>query len=155
MKTTELTVKEYAAVERVKVGTVKGWISNGFVSTTTDGLVVVPPPSITVADRRGYGWTWFSGVYFILCDGFVKIGYAQDVRLRLRALCVSNPKPLQPLGFIECGSSKEAKSIECSLHQRFDAIRERHEWFRAERDLLAWIKSNASLWPAPKRTGAQ
>lgn len=142
-------IHEVAERDRVSTDTVMRWIARGLV-TVRDGLI--EDNSVTFdATREGYKWTWFSGVYFIRCEGFVKIGYARDVRLRLKSIGTHTPFPIEPLGFIECQDIETAKSLEAALHEKFHHLRERFEWFRLDRSLRDHIASRCDRWPTPKR----
>jgi hypothetical protein len=145
---TELTVNEYAAQERVDERTVRRWIAKGAVRLV-DGRVVGAPQSYSARD--GLVYSWFSGVYFVQCDRFVKIGYAHDVRVRLKALQTASPFPLKPLGFMACPSEDLAKIEEADLHRRFAAYRLEHrtEWFHLSPEITQFIEGLMS-WPAPK-----
>lgn len=146
----ELTVKEFAAREGVTESTVRGWLSKGWVQSSPSGGVIPPPLNIITADRHGYSWSWFSGVYFLRCGEFVKIGYAHDVRVRMEAIRTHNPYKVEPIGFIECKSLEEAKRIEREHHERFAHLRSTGEWFRTEPDLVDHVQSLSGRWPSPK-----
>ena len=147
----EFTVKEFAEKERVSTRTVQSWLAKGLVGRTKSVQILAPDENVTIADRHGYAWSWFSGVYFVLCDRFIKIGWSQDVRLRLEALRTSNPHPIEPLGFVECGDINAARTLESTLHARFHHLHERYEWFMDDPELREHICTASSLWPRPKQ----
>lgn len=75
-------------------------------------------------------------VYFIQAgeDGEIKIGKANNVQKRYKALQTSCPQDLYLLGAIE---TKDAYSLEKQLHERFAQYRVMHsgctsEWFRVD-----------------------
>jgi hypothetical protein len=144
----EFTVKEIAARERVTPQTVRKWISKGLIVEVRPGIVLSPQDEQAIQEIP---WTWFSGVYFIRCESFVKIGYAYDVRKRLEGLQTSSPFTLEPLGFIRCESQEQAALLERSLHVRFSKYRRRNEWFVLTREIDACVCVECSLWPSPAR----
>ena len=93
-----------------------------------------------IVDPRSYGE--FSGVYFVRCEAFIKIGVSDDVRARFRALLSASPYELIPLGYIP-GDPDGVDELEERLHIRFALLRHRGEWFRAEPDLLEFIAEHA------------
>jgi hypothetical protein len=73
-------------------------------------------------------------VYFIEAGGFIKIGFATNVKQRLRSLQASNP--------IECRllySVGGTRLTEGEFHHRFAHLRHHGEWFRKEDELSAFI----------------
>lgn len=83
-------------------------------------------------------------VYFIGAEGGpIKIGKATDVKKRLSSHQTSNPEALRVYGVM--------RGDESAIHQKFEHLRLRGEWFRREPELLAFISGNrdASLWPDP------
>ena len=75
-------------------------------------------------------------VYFVQAgpSGPIKIGYADDVSLRLSKIRSDNPYHVSLLLEIEGG-----RDVEAALHERFDALRFRGEWFWPGKALLAFI----------------
>jgi hypothetical protein len=72
-------------------------------------------------------------IYFIQSGDseFVKIGYcAGEARARLGQLQVGNPLPLRLVSVKEGG-----KNIEALLHDRFEHLRVRGEWFKWDAEL--------------------
>ena len=74
-----------------------------------------------------------SGTYFIAepDTGLVKIGRAYDVAQRLGSLQVGNPRPLMILLVVE--------DRESDVHQKFNHLRVRGEWFRRDAEMDAYI----------------
>lgn len=81
-------------------------------------------------------------IYFILNydSQAVKIGIAKNVKRRLASLQTSSPSELELLGTIKAMSVNDAREIEKLLHERFDRDRIRGEWFKANVELLNYIK---------------
>lgn len=81
-----------------------------------------------------------SSVYFILDapSRAIKIGWADHPPHRLNELQPGNPHELRIIGTIPGGASREGK-----LHRRFAHLRIRGEWFRADSELMAFIRENA------------
>lgn len=76
-------------------------------------------------------------IYFISCDRPlfpIKIGFALDVRVRMRALQGAMPWPLQLLLVHEGDMDKERE-----LHQQFNRLRMEGEWFARSDELLSYI----------------
>ena len=87
---------------------------------------------------------WF--VYFIWCEGFVKIGYTQDIFKRMTAFQTGNPFNLLLLGAIICGSEWEAQALEATLHASFSQYSvSGSEWFEYDNntEILDYINLNA------------
>lgn len=80
-------------------------------------------------------------VYFIECDGFIKIGFSLWPRARLEALQPACPHPMRLVGTLRGKSSKDERR----LHKRFAAlrVRPRQEWFRDEPELRDFIATHA------------
>lgn len=145
----EMTVKQYAEREQVTTRTVRSWIAKGLVQRTKHLKIIVPPDQVSAEVPRGCGWSWFSGVYFIACESFVKIGYAYDVRTRLGSLRVANPFEVKPLGFVQCESAASARELEASLHEIFAELHAAREWFRDDGRIREYAASRP--WPASRR----
>lgn len=81
--------------------------------------------------------TRVGNIYFISCDRPlfpIKIGFALDVRVRLKALQGAMPWPLQLLFAMEGDMDKERE-----LHQQFARLRMEGEWFARGHELLEYI----------------
>ena len=75
-----------------------------------------------------------SYVYAILdeVNSCLKIGKANDVRMRLSDLQIGNPNPLKLVGLIECKSESFAFRVERSIHEDYSQFHIRGEWFSCE-----------------------
>lgn len=77
-----------------------------------------------------------AGVYFIRQgdDGYIKIGYSEHIKKRLRGLQGASPVKLQLLATMN-GTTKD----EQDLHKRFKSYRKMGEWFEPVPELLDFI----------------
>lgn len=97
----------------------------------------LPPETVRPRPRSSS----VGAVYFIQCGEFIKIGRTRNrVQRRLAELRCGNPYPLTLLATVAAHRS-ELVNLEASYHGRFAAYHHRDEWFRAEPDLLAFIKT--------------
>ena len=80
-------------------------------------------------------------VYFVQEGegGAIKIGYAKNPIARLKELQVANPDKLNMLGVIRVDSG----NLEYLIHKKFAHLKIRGEWFRPEKELLEYIKTEA------------
>jgi hypothetical protein len=78
-----------------------------------------PPAAVLVAKSASF-------VYLVESDTSVKIGIASDVQKRFSALQTSSPKPLKLLKSWNC---TDGRTLEYSLHTKYEAYRLRGEWF--------------------------
>jgi hypothetical protein len=73
------------------------------------------------------------GIYFIQTGssevGPVKIGMAANIRSRLRDLQTGHPRGLRLLWYERIDDESARIARECELHQKFQDIRMRGEWF--------------------------
>lgn len=83
-------------------------------------------------------------VYFIACDGFVKIGYGFHPRNRMGIMQVGCPHRMELLLSFPADMEDELH-----YHQRFAELRHRGEWFRLEGPLLAFINDTAGRQKSP------
>lgn len=80
-------------------------------------------------------------VYFIECDGHIKIGVTSgSIKKRFHALATAHHRPLTLLATI---TDKDG-GLEFALHQRFAAHRIRGEWFTAAPEILEYIKAEGT-----------
>lgn len=80
-----------------------------------------------------------SYVYFVKSgQGEIKIGIAVHPGQRIKKLQTGNPSTLELLAVIHGG-----EDLERSLHQRFQHLRLRGEWFSPGADLVDFIRSIA------------
>lgn len=84
-----------------------------------------------------------SGVYFLRCVDFIKIGVTVDFPSRSSHYLTDNPYEIELIGFIPRGQGY-SEDLEGRLHRHFAALRHRGEWFRAEPPLLGWICAHAT-----------
>lgn len=72
-----------------------------------------------------------SYVYAILdeTNGCLKIGKANDVKMRLSELQTGNPNPLKVVGIIKCQNENHAFRVEKSIHTEYSRLHIRGEWF--------------------------
>jgi hypothetical protein len=77
-------------------------------------------------------------IYFVRAGvkGPIKIGRTDQLSQRVQGLQVAHYEELTLLA-VEPGS----RAVERALHQRFDHLRLRGEWFRPGMELLAYIES--------------
>lgn len=80
-------------------------------------------------DRGGY-------LYIIGCDGFIKIGLAQNPAKRITDMQVSNPHKLKLLKIFPVGNMIKS---ERQLHGIFKKYRVRGEWFKVPAESLEKI----------------
>ena len=73
-----------------------------------------------------------SFVYFIECDGFIKVGLAKDIASRLSMMQVGCPHTMALVGFIPGG-----RETERGLHKQLAEFHHRGEWFTGEGVFLA------------------
>jgi hypothetical protein len=93
----------------------------------------------------------FQGIYFVECEGFIKIGWARNVVRRFYELETGNPYRLIPVAFIAVPDASQLAKTERAWHVRFAVLRERGEWFRAAPILRDAITLGASQWPTLAR----
>jgi Meiotically up-regulated gene 113 len=86
---------------------------------------------LTLTRRSATARSRRSVVYFIAQRGLVKIGFTQDIVLRLKHLQAASPVPLRLLFML-----RGRASLEASLHARFRDLRCHNERFRLEGALL-------------------
>ena len=86
-------------------------------------------------------------VYFILNSesNAIKIGRARDIEKRLRSLQTASPVELELLRTIQVESESQAQVLERKLHVRFEHLRLKGEWFKAEPELLSYIATGVIL----------
>lgn len=92
-----------------------------------------PPPTRGVPPAHAV-------TYFLRCvaTGHIKIGYSAVPTERVASLQTASSTRLELLGIVSATTFPERH-----LHWRFRKLREKGEWFRPGRDLLAFIESNA------------
>lgn len=88
-------------------------------------------------------------VYFIRAGNYIKIGYADDPRKRLKELQTGNPNKLELLGSIPGDVSREKE-----VHHIFSDFRVNGEWFELTTDILAYIHQHKEALPIRHKTVA-
>lgn len=78
-----------------------------------------------------------SFVYFVWCEGFVKIGRTLDIKERLSDLRTGNPFPITVLGVIE-----GTKKLESQLHKKYRNQKVHGEWFNLTEDQLRELQDS-------------
>ena len=75
-------------------------------------------------------------IYFVRCEGYVKIGYSTKPEIRAKAFLTGNPFPCIPIGMIH-----GHLGMERNLHDAFRKWRHSGEWFRYTPEVEAKIAS--------------
>ena len=103
-------------------------------------------------------------VYFMECEGFIKIGLTKDtLKSRLSVMQAGNPFLIKPLGFIMCNCdcksqptlgnrrtcAKEAELHAMFLHLQVKNIKPECEWFRGDAALRAYIDNHSKPYDSP------
>lgn len=113
----------------------------------------------TVAEALIAGWTETpsttylltdprQGLYFVSCLGYIKIGIAKDVRVRLRDIRAMVPTDVVELGWVPIADYAACWRCEQALHQQFSATRRKGgEWFTDLPALRTFIATYARSWP--------
>lgn len=84
-------------------------------------------------------------VYFLRAGDAIKIGYTTNLAARQRALETGSAVPMELLAAIPGDRSEEAR-----LHREWWHLHIRGEWFRADEELLRYIREQVNGEPAPK-----
>jgi len=84
-------------------------------------------------------------VYFVESDMRIKIGWARDVRLRLRELQCGNPNPIELRDAI---ADDDAQALERLLHGFFSECRHNGEWHTISADDVENIAKRFEEWAA-------
>jgi hypothetical protein len=74
-------------------------------------------------------------IYFALCGREVKIGYTRDLKARISALQTGNATPIEVLLAFD-----GPIAVEKYLHNRFDDLRIRGEWFTYGSAIRQWLR---------------
>jgi Meiotically up-regulated gene 113 len=77
-------------------------------------------------------------VYVIQSGAYYKIGRTTNLKQRLDALQLAHPASVMVCYQLD---TPENASLECYLHQRFDRVRVRGEWFALSAVDLKWLQS--------------
>jgi hypothetical protein len=90
----------------------------------------------------------YPGVYFVRWGAYVKIGRADDVVSRRRALEYGIPEgSVVALAWIPYSSVTHPGRLEGDLHERFAGHRVRGEWFRYTDEIRDFLKQSGHRWP--------
>lgn len=151
-----MCVGDFAEHMDVTVKTARSWVRQGALSfpvdTTTDRILVgVPyqkppqpkPEPARLTTRIVESW---HGVYFLESAGFIKIGLAFDVHVRVNQIQQSIPFDVTPIGFIPVDHREAAFEVERLWHAVFADWRHRGEWFRDDPLLREAIARLARPW---------
>ena len=65
---------------------------------------------------------------------YIKIGYTNNIKRRIKDLQVGNPHKLELIAQINGGKNKEER-----LHKKFDKYNIRNEWFEPNEEILKYI----------------
>jgi hypothetical protein len=81
-------------------------------------------------------------IYFIACEGFVKIGVTtrESAASRMEALQTGNPFALSIIHTEKGGHEKEKR-----LHERFASLRVRGEWFKYDGQLVEYVSNGLAI----------
>jgi hypothetical protein len=137
-----VTIKEFAADVRIRLGTLRRWVTEGMPVERLGRSVCVKPeaarewiahryPQTIATSRRGM-------LYMAerANDNAVKIGWSSDVERRMRELRRDTGSPIVLL-LVVPGDKPE----ELALHERFSGDRIVDEWFRQSDALMSFIES--------------
>lgn len=80
-----------------------------------------------------------TGVYFVCCGAFVKIGHARDIPKRVNCIQTGTPFDVSLLAVERTPTVQQAQARERELHARFKELRVRGEWFKNEPPLSNFI----------------
>lgn len=100
-----------------------------------------PPPIIRqFVPRWGNHVQSYSGVYFVECGPFVKIGITSNFAERMVAFKLHNPMPLRYLAKFLYTAPVAGKK-EKELHRLFRDLHHYGEWFRLEQPIYDYLES--------------
>lgn len=94
----------------------------------------------------------FTGLYFLACEGFIKVGVSVSVDRRFYSIQSANPFEVLPLGFIHTAKMGEAIGLEDAFKIRFSALNHRGEWFVDAPEIREHIAAHAQPWPIQRST---
>ena len=79
--------------------------------------------------------------YFILCDGYIKVGRSNNPKERARNIQTGNPHDVKLLGYIE-NEKSYCKNVELDVQTTLTkhGYHIRGEWFKAESEVLEYIE---------------
>ena len=91
-----------------------------------------------------------TAIYFVECQGFIKIAYCRGDSAILpehttSALYWGNPFNMVFLGYILFDTEKEARKEKNILRERFENLWHRNDWYRKDSELSEYIQEHAEL----------
>lgn len=79
-------------------------------------------------------------IYFVECNGVVKIGTTSNLKSRLNALQTSNPTPIRLVHTISVPIRQDHREVEKALHTIFENNSVRGEWYKISEQDIERIK---------------
>ncbi len=139
--------REYAEHLGVPHGTIKRWLSEGlpavrgFSGDRAHHVTIDPAAAdVWVAEHRPNARALREQAFVYVAsrsrDGAIKIGWTSDLVRRMREL----PKGIKDAVCL-LAAFPGGKPDELRLHARFAAYRIDGEWFRASKEITAWVES--------------
>lgn len=113
----------------------------------------IPSGPSSAIGRPGHdGLEWVETprfIYFVLATESrrIKIGISGDPRRRFHNLQTASPEPLAMLGWIE---TVDAETFEAELHECWECLHVRGEWFSAHPDLMTFVMEQRDPLPEPE-----
>jgi hypothetical protein len=81
-------------------------------------------------------------IYFISNEeGYIKIGYTNNLKQRLQSLKTGSSSKIYLCGFINSGTYK----MEQELHKKFRYLKKQGEWFICDESLSSYINDNSDM----------
>lgn len=138
--------------ERPRRAVRQRWCKECHAAYVRDNRVLVDRSIRTTRERREKPRGAECGVYFVECQGFVKIGISVSVGRRYSSIRNANPFPVKALGFIPIDTIDAARRREVELHEQFKEFHHRGEWFVDAPALRDFIAANSTGWPVMTQT---
>jgi hypothetical protein len=133
--------------ERQRRAVGQRWCKECHSAYVRDNRVLVDRSIRTTRARRMQQRGAESGIYFVECQGFIKIGISISVGRRYSSIRNSNPFPVRALGFIPIDTIDESERRESALHEQFRALHHRGERFVDAPAIREYIAANSTGWP--------
>lgn len=114
------------------------FFSDNEITFTQNLERVVTFETVPFPPRKAKG----SYVYFMQCDGFIKIGTAVDIARRHKDIQGNNPHPVRLIHYEDGDISDER-----AHHADFFEYRETGEWFHLEGALFTYLSKVAQFTP--------
>lgn len=89
-------------------------------------------------------------VYFIKCNGYIKIGISTSLAKRFQDIDGMNPQDIKILAAINFNNNRQAKMVESLLHHKFKHLNKKKEWFTCTQELQNYIRNTTNLLIEPK-----